>query len=356
MNTYTFDDNFSIYCNGKGIEKEPIVIYGRGSCAQHMYEFYKKRYNIIGFAETCPEIDLFYEKPVYNPNNIPKQAHIAIASCAVGEISSLLYSMNYRNILNLHLIDLNINSKTWNGCIDKSNLIYIDKNKDTIKYYLNDYESKQSFISACNYRLDYGQRILSKSSYQQYIHPLIKFNLFSTFVDCGAYIGDTYDSLSDKGIFFDNYIAIEASIKNYAVLKNKNFKCNAEIINCCLNDIDSGYSYFSNNGTDSDMIDKNSKIKVINRSIDSILKDNYKDMIIKMDIEGAELPALKGSINIIRKKRPCLLISIYHLAKSIIDIPKFIFSNVNDYTFYCGHHSTTIYDTILYCIPNEYLL
>ena len=61
-------------------------------------------------------------------------------------------------------------------------------------------------------------------------------------------------------------------------------------------------------------------------SIDDYVKENnINDVsLIKFDIEGAEMNALKGAINTIKKQKPLLYIPIYHLESDIYEIPKFI--------------------------------
>ncbi len=50
-----------------------------------------------------------------------------------------------------------------------------------------------------------------------------------------------------------------------------------------------------------------------------------------MDIEGAELEALKGAREIIVRDRPKLAISIYHNAEDYVEISAYIKSLVPDY-------------------------
>lgn len=74
---------------------------------------------------------------------------------------------------------------------------------------------------------------------------------------------------------------------------------------------------------------------------------------IKMDIEGAELSALKGGMEIIKKYRPQLAISIYHSSEDFVNIPLYLSENLENYKFRIGHYSDTIIETVLYAIPNE---
>ncbi|HEY8097641.1 MAG TPA: FkbM family methyltransferase, partial [Methylobacter sp.] len=69
---------------------------------------------------------------------------------------------------------------------------------------------------------------------------------------------------------------------------------------------------------------------------------------IKMDIEGAELAALKGASESIQKFKPRLAISLYHRLSDFIDIPSEIRRLHPEYRFYLGHHSVHQEETILY--------
>ena len=74
---------------------------------------------------------------------------------------------------------------------------------------------------------------------------------------------------------------------------------------------------------------------------------------IKMDIEGAELAALQGGEESIRKYRPKLAISLYHRPEDFDSIPRYLSGLDLDYTFYLGHHTIYENETVLYCVPNR---
>lgn len=83
------------------------------------------------------------------------------------------------------------------------------------------------------------------------------------------------------------------------------------------------------------------------------IENNIKPDFIKMDIEGAEMPALKGGIKTIQKSRPQLAISIYHSDNDFINIPIYLNENLKDYIFKLGHYSPSLSETVLYAIPKE---
>ena len=69
---------------------------------------------------------------------------------------------------------------------------------------------------------------------------------------------------------------------------------------------------------------------------------------IKLDVEGAEMAALRGSAETIARHRPKLIICLYHQPSDMIDVPLFVAGLVPDYRIYVAHSSCGFTDTILY--------
>ena len=81
-------------------------------------------------------------------------------------------------------------------------------------------------------------------------------------------------------------------------------------------------------------------------NIETVILDDFlhgeRVTFIKMDIEGAELDALRGASRIIKEQKPKLAISIYHRLEDIIEIPKLIISLRPDYRLYVNHISLPV--------------
>jgi FkbM family methyltransferase len=99
------------------------------------------------------------------------------------------------------------------------------------------------------------------------------------------------------------------------------------------------------------MLCESGDVTVETVALDEFLKDE-KVTYIKMNIEGAELGALKGAERIIREQKPKLAICVYHKIADIYELPDLILTYNPDYKFYLRHYNMAYEtDTILYAIP-----
>lgn len=73
--------------------------------------------------------------------------------------------------------------------------------------------------------------------------------------------------------------------------------------------------------------------------------------LIKMDIEGAEMEALRGALQTITRDRPKLIISAYHKRDDLFEIPLLIHQMVPEYKVYFRHFSNCFNETTLFAIP-----
>lgn len=187
---------------------------------------------------------------------------------------------------------------------------------------------------------------------EQYFDPIVDLGDEEVFVDVGVLDGETSLQFSRKtGGKYEKIHLIEPDFDLYDKIK-ENTK---HLENIVLHPVglwhqketlsfdmegSKGLSSISEQGTQ--------KIQV--EPLDSLL-ENEKVTFIKMDIEGAELNALKGAKEIIRTQKPKLAICIYHKPEDIIEIPAFIKSLVPEYKFYIRHYSSWVGETVLYAIP-----
>jgi hypothetical protein len=189
------------------------------------------------------------------------------------------------------------------------------------------------FVHSVIYDRGYDGTIFSVD--EKYFAPDIYNWLDSEcFVDCGAYIGDTiFTLLHTKGTFKKIY-AIEADMKYLKIAKE-----NAAMLPQKIREKIEFYHAFLN--------DEHKAIC----SLDNILK-NSEVTLIKTDIEGKDLEAIKGAEGIIREQKPVLAISAYHKKEDLVKIPAFIKSVSNDYKLYLRKYPPASFiELVLYAVP-----
>lgn len=87
-------------------------------------------------------------------------------------------------------------------------------------------------------------------------------------------------------------------------------------------------------------------------SIDDLVREHDLETVnfIKMDIEGAELAALRGAENTIKRFRPKLAISVYHNLEDFWSIPQYLQGLELNYRFYLRHFTIHDEETVLFAV------
>ena len=97
------------------------------------------------------------------------------------------------------------------------------------------------------------------------------------------------------------------------------------------------------------------QIPVSAKKVDELL-EHEKVTFVKMDIEGAEMNALRGMKRLIQENKPVLAICVYHLRDDYYKITDFIESILpEEYTFYMRQYRYTPTETVCYGVPKNRL-
>lgn len=153
---------------------------------------------------------------------------------------------------------------------------------------------------------------------------------------------------------YEHVYAFEADPVSYSKYADKNLGENVDVYNLGIWSSKSQLSFESapNGEYGGSRINEKGEVIIDTVSLDDFLKEKKVD-IIKMDIEGAELEALKGAQNVIRTHKPCLTVSIYHKPEDILELPLYAYTLNPNYRFYLRHHTYGIFDTVMYAIDKD---
>ena len=194
------------------------------------------------------------------------------------------------------------------------------------------------------------KRSMGKDSVKtQYLVPELQFSDHEIIVDCGAYTGDTAKLFFAK-IPGCRVIALEPDENIFELLQ----QCKLEgltAIKAGAWSEDTTLNFSSDGGGGAISTSGTTVIEV--KALDHILECRSATYI-KMDIEGAELEALKGAANIIKEMKPKLAICLYHKPQDFFEIPLYIKKLNPDYKLYVHHHqykdAGRCADTVLYAV------
>jgi len=160
----------------------------------------------------------------------------------------------------------------------------------------------------------------------------------STIIDCGAFSGDTahiFDvELSPQGI-----ICIEPDEDIIPILL-KNIRLNnmekVTLVKKAVGEKECSFLPMRLMGTGRSYISKEGgsqsghviEVTTIDNLVEQMKLDDVG--LLKMDIEGFELPAIKGALETIKRFAPTLLIAVYHKGQDFFEIPRLI-KEINPY-------------------------
>lgn len=191
----------------------------------------------------------------------------------------------------------------------------------------------------------------TKDIQSQYFDDIIKFDDNEIFVDAGGFDGNTSVLFAKHCPNYKKIYIWEPDETNLSLIRdNNNLKQleNIDVIPLGTWDKKETLCFDAERFAGCKITDTG-ETKINCDSLDNVLGDEPVTFI-KMDIEGAELNALKGAKNIITKYKPKLAISLYHKPEDIVEIPLYIKSIVPEYKLYIRHYSTTYSETVLYAV------
>jgi FkbM family methyltransferase len=220
--------------------------------------------------------------------------------------------------------------------------------------HLGDRRSQESFMAYMYSKLIQDMRFLPPVFDKAQYFPQGFFELSNqeSFVDCGAFEGDTIaDFLKVVGGDYRRIWAFEPDRANFKKLTQYIENCHVSNIEALNKGVYShvGKLPFQEEGSMLSMLTDESDCYI---EVDTIDRVTAGDPVtfIKMDVEGAELQVLKGAEQTIREHKPILAVPVYHKRSDLIDIPKYIKEIVPEYTFYFRVHKKLAIDTVLYAV------
>jgi len=178
------------------------------------------------------------------------------------------------------------------------------------------------------------------------------------FVDCGAFDGDTVRAfLRARGSCFAGVVAYEPDPATHRRLESTVAALPADVrrrvvVRHAAVAGEPGVVRFDADGAMHSSISPVGAIEVPAVTLDAELAGR-RPTFVKMDIEGAELDALRGAARVVRESRPVLAICVDHRPDDLWAIPALIAELAPDYVHAFRSHGTEGFDTVWYAVPPE---
>lgn len=285
----------------------------------------------------------------YDPN-----ALILVTCADVGGVNDIIES--YCHHENVEVCD--ITSIDFNGEETWFDYIWNHIDDFSVAYeLLADDKSKDIMVGLLNYRISrdvsYIKGNVEKLDYQYFEKEFVDIT-GKTVVDCGAFTGDTIESIvritnGNYGEIYsfepdsEIYKKLVSNVKKYNWLRVKTFNLGNYRRRDTLRFFSQG------SGTEmSNHISEKGDVLIEVDSLDNIIESKVD--LIKMDIEGAEYDALLGAKGLIEKYRPILAICIYHKWDDYYKLLNLIHSFDETYKLYIRQYAYNDNETIVYAI------
>jgi FkbM family methyltransferase len=227
-----------------------------------------------------------------------------------------------------------------------------------VKESLADERSRDEFVRQLDWLGSFQSFALPRDADED---QYFAFDLFTpraddVFVDCGAYDGDTARQVLSRWPAGVAVHALEPDPANCRALESWKsglldreaaaihvHRCASSDRRCSLR--------FSSAGPGSGFA-PNGDLVVEALPLDELF-ESTRTTFIKMDIEGAEVDALRGATALLRRDRPIVAACLYHRQEHLWEIPALLIAANPDYRLHIRRYGDEYGDVVCYAVPPE---
>jgi FkbM family methyltransferase len=216
--------------------------------------------------------------------------------------------------------------------------------------------SRDLFVAHLRWRATLDPSGLPTPEYdnQYFPPPLIAPRHCATFVDIGAYTGDTLAAVSQfAGDSLRAYYGFEPDARNYdsLVAQAADVARRREDLRVVTRRTAIGAAHgtisFAGDGAATSQVSATGAESVECAPLDSLGVD---PSYVKIDVEGAEADVLRGAAETMGRWKPTVAIATYHRPKDLFDLPLWLARNAPGYQFYLRSHGDAGIDLVCYAV------
>ena len=351
-------------------QKEPVILYPVGRLSRAAAVALQQRgVRILGFGDRNASLwgRTMNGLPIFSPKQIMDQyclcPILVSTSLYDSEVCELFINGGCQRVYPLpwlaHRLPDIFATREYAGAMEA---VAYPRNHDAINHafhLLADEESQRIFLSKIEYLLTFEKWRLDKIHSFNTIYfdlEILQLSSEEVMLDGGAFTGDTLaDFLKITRGVFREYHAFEPDAGNFALLQQKAAVDPQRIFlaRCGLADQAGTLRFINTAGFDSQFAGEGQPggeaLPVV--SVDGYVAERQLPTFLKLDIEGFEVPALRGAVDLITAHQPVLAVSAYHYVEDLWKIPNLLHEMNPEYCLLMRHYTREIDDTVCYAIP-----
>lgn len=337
-------------------ETRPIFIYGMGDGALKIMSVFRQRGILLSGIFASDDFVRGHSFEGYRVHKLSEVEEmvddfVVVLAFAAGyqEIVDKIHEIASRHTL--YVPDVPV---TGGGLFTYEYCVKNEQKLQQVYDSLADDYSRKVYANIINFKIsgniDYLSTVTTPKS--EIYREIIKPNMNETYVDLGAYNGDTVKELLEfTHGRYASIFALEPDRKNYKKLsKFVDGMPRVYAHNAAAWCVDTELPFAAKAGRQS-AISASSDTMITARAVDSVLGGKAAS-IIKMDVEGFEREAIWGAANTIARYSPKLMISLYHRNEDIFELPLLIKLINPNYRLFIRHQlyipawETNLYATL----------
>ena len=227
----------------------------------------------------------------------------------------------------------------------------------------SDSASRQEYVAQLRWRLHMDfDGLLDPVAHEIYFpDDLFRIADDESFVDCGAFDGDTLrrwfirqpEFVGDITAFEpdpQNFLKLEAYVASLPETVRARIRTFPYAVAASRKKV-----RFDATGNEAAAVGAgNTEIDAV--ALDDLFENRSPPTYIKMDTEGSEPAGIVGSRRIIHANTPALALCVYHRQNHLWKVPSLVRAQSDDYAYFLRPHLLEGWDTVLYSIPKGRLL
>ena len=297
--------------------------------------------------------------PVQSLAGLPKSTPVVIASHRLLRATLRLRALGFKTVVPFAMLQVLAPDRFPPHMFYAGLLEDLWAHRDEIRALhdrLADDRSRQVLDAVLGFRQTFDPALLQPVLAEHDLYApdgLFEFGDDEVYVDAGSFDGDTIRSFIERVHGrFDAVYGFEPDPVTFAKLK-ANFSSEPRVhpFHAGLHS-HAGTLRFRDDASRGAIFAADGEIEMPVTTIDDTLGER-RLTYVKMNIEGAEIDALNGGRNAIRKWQPRLAVSIYHRASDLWRIPQLVLELNANYRLYLRQHDGGIIETVLYALPSQ---